>query len=704
MQVEGGRTEDGYAFELRVPFEDLPQTSRSRFKFPIGFDVQVSDYDPEFQTHYVWGGKSGNWSRADQFQRAVPILSAMAKRSTLIRLMTTFTKPDSTFIAAAVFPAGTFLDANHLKVTYDFKGFSIDDPKAGGINPGPISSQPEAIEIHEERTDSLLNLGIIEKKLRFTKLAGGRYTFRTGLEGLGECISDTTRGFYTEDGTRSRMDMLDTYPDVRTLTKIIQENIRLHTPFHHVFGFSDIDIDVNLNQTPEVKWGLSEQIGKNREIFYLRLDITSQSGQTIYSHSLPLGLGNLKISISPAELPVGVYTAKPSLQTPDGSYEVWDPDYDSTAAIFLAIHGNRDYVIRTTLEQADPLFTRGTVIGNPNRKRYPKDNKANTYARSVWDLQHFEGRIFIGSGDANRNQGPIDMWSFRPSEKRPTEYTFENEFTVNEEAVDILRVYDKKLLIPGFDTMGSIDFGSLYVKESGQWRTARTIPNSHHTFDVISHDGKLYVTAQTDEKAVLYESEDGGESWVGYSMDGIDGFRDWRYWEMGICNNALIIMSNYAEDRFYEFKSGKLKRVVAPLFPGINTGRTLAHRVTSFAGGVLYTLRDSFREPRHPKPLFFLNDLPRGGEMIELFAEKSAQDILKRDNVCYVLVSQREDPEFHNEIYRSSDLKIWKKIADFTTQARAFSLEEMNSIFYVGLASIGKEVNVASGDICKLEP
>jgi len=347
----------------------------------------------------------------------------------------------------------------------------------------------------------------------------------------------------------------------------------------------------------------------------------------------------------------------------------------------------------------EPLLTRTTVMGNPNRERFPKDDKLHCLARSVWDMHFYKGRIYIGSGDWGDNQGPIDIWSFGPSEDAKTRITFTKEFTVDGESVERFRSYAGRLLVPDIDPKESWEFGNLYIKENGGWFKRRTIPNSIHVFDVAYFDGKLYVTTGTKQGAGLYESNNWGVTWTRYIADEV-AFYDERYFEMAILGDMLLVTTVSAK-HICRFKDGKLERLAISLFPGETMRWLLPYRLTPFAGGILYTFRGPGENT--PKPLFFLNDLEQGALVVQQFQRERVQDIIVRSAVCYVLTSRSSDNGYDNAVYQSADMKKWTLIAKFNTKAIAYSLERMDGVFYVGLASPDDHPYSESGSICRLE-
>ena len=720
LQVISKRLVDGYLFEIRIPFTDLNRISFERLRSSIGFDLGVNDRDAGgHKRDYVWGGKSRNWYFADQFQRAIPVTGETESHS-LIRLNTTFSNHSRTFIAGVVLPMDGHVEDSALKLSYDFRGTIADRPSreadwevAGNdANPSPI-----ATESVEQWTDPVLGLRIIERTLQFTQLVGGRYTFTTHFDGLGEAVRQTTRAYYTESLTKPSMDLLEKSTAPTALTNAIRHSIRLETPLYHVFDVPHTAITIDFRQSPEVRWGLSEGLQQGKTDYLLRLEVTSFSAQAergeipkskvAYSIDVPLHLHELKALIPTGDLAAGVYLVRPRLIAPDSSvHEVWNSDADVTAAIFLGVHHRPVPVMETKLLDKVPQFTQATFLGSPNLKRYPEDTPLHTYARSVWDLQTYNGRIYIGCGDMASNQGPIDIWSFASVADTIESVTFTKEYTVDEESVDTMRVYDEMLMIPGVDTNESIELGNLYFKAEGKWRKMRTVPNGRHVLDIARHKDKLYVTASTSNGAALFESSDEGQTWVRHTLEGLDGFRDWFYWEMAILDDTVVVMANEGADRLYQFKAGKFERLIVPVFPGVVTTDLpplRGYRLMPFAGGVVYTVRRFYRRFHHPNPLFFLKEAAHGAAIIEQFKNEAVQDILAQENLCYVLTSRPKDEHYANAIYSSVDLLQWAKIADFTTPACAHSFEEMNGVFYVGLASVSNRIDVASGGIYRLD-
>lgn len=166
-------------------------------------------------------------------------------------------------------------------------------------------------------------------------------------------------------------------------------------------------------------------------------------------------------------------------------------------------------------------------LGNPYRKIYKSD--AYVYARNIWDMQVFAGRVFLGAGNSSNkgpapNAGRVPVYSFNPCND-----TFQKEYTVAEEQVDRFRVINEKLYIPGHDATQKWTFGNIYSRDvSGKWKKYRNIPNALHVLDIVSFDDKLFVGLGLNNQSAIAFSTNEAKSWqvenLGFSYNRIYSF------------------------------------------------------------------------------------------------------------------------------------------------------------------------------------
>lgn len=141
-------------------------------------------------------------------------------------------------------------------------------------------------------------------------------------------------------------------------------------------------------------------------------------------------------------------------------------------------------------------------------------------ARNIVELKAYEGRLYIGHGDASVNTGPTDVIAWDP-----VRGAFSTEFTVDDEGIHQYCVVDGKLAIPGLDATEDWDFGNVYVREPDGWVKHRTIPHGLHVFDLIQLEeswyvgtGSIFYLGKENENAIafggIFRSTDKGKSWT----------------------------------------------------------------------------------------------------------------------------------------------------------------------------------------------
>ncbi len=162
----------------------------------------------------------------------------------------------------------------------------------------------------------------------------------------------------------------------------------------------------------------------------------------------------------------------------------------------------------------DPEPFTVAVLGIPTETRYPDGDTA----RCPWDMILYEGKIFMGSGDYDKNKGPAEIWCYDPKDG-----SFTLTGAVPDEEVDRFTLIDGKLTTPGIDPQEDWTLGNYYVYENGEWVTHRRVPGGVHMFDVVEYDGAIFAGLGVVE----------GESPVAASFDGGESFRQLPFIKKG---------------------------------------------------------------------------------------------------------------------------------------------------------------------------
>jgi hypothetical protein len=702
---------DGYTLEIRIPFAQLDNALPSRFDRPIGFDFIVDDIAgkaPHDLVQCLWTGRVGGFNDAARLGRAVPLAPGV-RSSPLVRYLPPRYaerggKPG--FIAGVVMPLDPDRFPVDLSLGFRYAGTSFDRPDDPGdweVPPDKPGRQPRAKVDRRTRTDRALGLRVVERELRLTDLIGGRYWAFSHLEIPGQVFDDTVRAYYLESKGRGYLEVVDHLVAEEELPQAITSRLALWAEQYHLFDADTARVQVGMWGIGGVAWRMSE-LGQEAQ-YQMRLELSPAHllDTLVWSGIRPFRGREVSFVVPLDRLNSGMYLAHTTLVDPQGAAFPLRRGKDGWAstAVFLGVHRDWEGVLHATLDTAAALLTQAVSVGDPNRGRFPTDNRLHCFARSLWDLQAYQGRIYTGCGDWGDNQGPIDIWSFGPAAPIDT-LVFIHEFTVDEESVDLLVELDGRLAVPGTDSRESWEWGSLYVKEKGAWRKLRTIPNGVHVLGAELLDNRLYVTTGTEQGAALYQSDDGGQTWKRYSTDDEGEFVDGRYHELAVLEGQLLVVSARGSQYLYRFDGEQLERVPVPLFPGIEARETaqLPRRLIESQGGVYYSHRNA---EERPHPLFFLRDLEYGGLLVEPLAKAHVQDIIAREDTVYVLTSALAKTGYEGALYRSTRPGKWTLIGRFATPALARSLEELNGVFHLGLASQSEEANPRSGTICRVE-
>jgi len=229
------------------------------------------------------------------------------------------------------------------------------------------------------------------------------------------------------------------------------------------------------------------------------------------------------------------------------------------------------------------------------------------HARAVWDMQTFDGHIYLAHGSVASNPGPVDVWFFDPSSN-----TFRTEFAVDDESIWEFVDCDDKLLVMGPDATESHEWGNLYIFDGVNWAKHRNLPNVIHGFSCLFYDGMIFAVGNryvTSENGVGYSddavfvSDDDGATWE-MLLERAEHDVYWPFELSGdlyACSAYSHGVYRYVDDNF----------VLVPdvsLFPGLplleyGFGYLMTNRIT-FRGSLLYYGGGLFPDAFNRTPLY----------------------------------------------------------------------------------------------------
>lgn len=135
-------------------------------------------------------------------------------------------------------------------------------------------------------------------------------------------------------------------------------------------------------------------------------------------------------------------------------------------------------------------------------------------ARTAWDVEIYDGKLFVAAGDYDANSGPVPLYHY----DLETE-TWGGGDLVQDEQVENFYIIGDKLMAPGSDPRQDWTYGNLYQYENGTWETYRTIPGGIHQLDLVEFEGKLFVgLGVAAGEYPIAVSEDGGQTFTQVPM------------------------------------------------------------------------------------------------------------------------------------------------------------------------------------------
>ena len=335
-----------------------------------------------------------------------------------------------------------------------------------------------------------------------------------------------------------------------------------------------------------------------------------------------------------------------------------------------------------------------TFVNNPFLENYPDD----PFARNVWDMQVFDNSLYFGVGNSandgpSENAGPVPVVKF-------DKVNFTNEFYVDDEQIDIFKIYNNTLFIPGHDATESWDYGNFYTKQTQKtWNKLRTIPNALHVLDIIDFNNKLYAAVGSDYGAIISTSSNNGASWTNQE------FGDSRiYAFLPVADKLYAVKKFLSDDSNYESiallntqtNNFDIQHdiLLNNMFPDTSFDNEITSlkifRVTPIEEKTLYIGAYKYNS-YHPIPFgLYLASYTNNSlqsKRINLENGYIPRDILIDTDNIYLLISVIQNNETIIKVLKSKiDANIqFEEIISFTYPTFARSFEKLDNDFYFGM-------------------
>jgi len=357
------------------------------------------------------------------------------------------------------------------------------------------------------------------------------------------------------------------------------------------------------------------------------------------------------------------------------------------------------------------------LIGNPYERDYK--NGEMSYARNIWDMQLYDGKIYLGAGNSSnegpaQNAGRVYVVSLDP--KRDT---FSFEYEVAEEQIDLFKVYGDILYIPGHDATQKWDFGNIYRKFENRWYKSRTLPHALHVYDLVIKNDKVFTAIGLNNHGSVFISDKKAQSWeelsqgkgrvysfleVGDELFATKTFKptdirtlsvtEWLHKENKFSTRFdLNTLKIFPDTKFHK----RNIKIIKPLKFDENS--------TFYIGA--YQYNDHQNLPFGFYKLELHNKMLKSSKIL-LPKNSTPRDSIKRENNLYILTNTNT----HVEVFKASKENNFTlhKIISFKYPTFARSFEELNGCFYFGMGSEIKnpkswklsELKKETGDILKV--
>ena len=327
-----------------------------------------------------------------------------------------------------------------------------------------------------------------------------------------------------------------------------------------------------------------------------------------------------------------------------------------------------------------------SVLGNPAQAAFPEDG----VARCPWDMILYGDTLYLGSGDYDKNAGPVPVFSY--DTKKGVWHTGE---MLPEEEINRFISLDGTLSFTGVDPKEDWSFGNYYTLEDGVWVKNRTLPDGIHNFDLVSYGGMLFAALGVAAgKYPVVCSRDGGEHFeeIVFERDGapVDTsvYQTIRTHDLILFEDTLYALFTYGDGKLshdlyrYDGENGiflfdnewgsKLTRIK---FNHMQiTAKESVNDALYLATGRLYATTD----------MQALTDITPEGVRL-------ACDLYRDGRDLYALCASKDEESgrFKTSVYKlwDGDTPFFTELFNFLYDVPPISLAVCDDLFYIGMGN-----------------
>lgn len=344
----------------------------------------------------------------------------------------------------------------------------------------------------------------------------------------------------------------------------------------------------------------------------------------------------------------------------------------------------------SNVNDAFVLETSPEELGNPSYTYYGD----HTCSRNVWDMIIYDGKLYIGCGDADENTGPCPLFSYdlQTYSDEVNIDSWKEEAFLPDECIFSFKLLGDTLVVPGCDPIYqgyTSKTGTFYFLQDDQWRVMDTLPNAAHNYDIVLHEEAWYAALSVKGAySPFVRSKDQGETWEQlplFDRGEIITFSDdstLRAFQLFQLNGELYAFF-YSENQT-EASNRALFQYQENAF----------HKIE--AEWIYELTREEMRNVEFNGKLFLVNEKlfvsenMLEGEAISLPIPCQVMDVFTKSDALYVLATRKVDQNLFNiYVYSSTsgDAGSFVEEVSFQYGIPMRSFELYNDTFYFGTGS-----------------
>ena len=339
-----------------------------------------------------------------------------------------------------------------------------------------------------------------------------------------------------------------------------------------------------------------------------------------------------------------------------------------------------------------------TELGIPSSERYV----VGTAARSPWDMVIWENRLYIGSGNYDTNEGPVDIWCYDIADE-----VWKNSGTVPEEEIDRFCIINNKLFAPGIDSREDWTLGNYYTFDNGQWVKHHNITGGLHIFDIVEYNGMIFAglgVLRGSHPVVC--SEDGGRTFNNVKFIKNDVAIDTaesenvRVYDLFVFKDELYAAFLYGDtDLTYD-----LYRYENGVFVYDNQWYGKIHQI-KYTNNII-SAKAEFKDRMFFTTgyLYVTEDMTNFKHIVFPDSE-TVYDIFCDDERTYALCgNKQEDGKYKISVYsnKGQNIEEFKVLFSFVYDIPPLSFAKQDDRFFIGMSDT-KNINDKNGSIILIE-